>query len=159
MLRFRSIPYLNWGCALNLLKAFITIWICILIAACDSNDGGAEKAGAAIDDTLDKVGNTFDALDRDGPMESAGEVVDEAFAEMKDASVKSFTQLSEDAEEIGSEAFAEAKSSAQLASQQALETAREKAKEYSERIAEESAAAKQRALEAAKKKMSNESDN
>ena len=50
--------------------------LCLVLTGCPERDGPAERAGEAVDDAAESVG---DALTPDGPAENAGEKLDETF--------------------------------------------------------------------------------
>jgi uncharacterized protein YjbJ (UPF0337 family) len=123
------------------------ISILLFTAGCDNKEGNAEKAGAAIDDTIEKVqekaSEMVESFDNDGPMENAGEAVDTA---VKNA--KASTQAAMDsAKESSSEAMTQVRE----ASQEAMDDARASADEYSEKLKQQAAEAKRKTQQALNK--------
>lgn len=95
--------------------------ILVLLVGCGKDEGNAEKAGAAIDSAVDRARDAIEDMDGDGPMEDAGEAIDDAYSAAKETTADVLASAKED----GTKALDSAKAS----SQQLLDDVAKKAEE------------------------------
>mgnify|MGYP003662681055 CR=1 FL=1 len=117
---------------MNWTKSVSLAFILVMLASCGNNEGTAEKAGKAMDDTVENIQDAIEDMDGDGPLEDAGETIDESLS---------------DAKESTSETLANAKK----ATQEALDDAKTTAGKVGDDLSAKAKEAKRKAEEALKK--------
>lgn len=83
----------------NFMQLILAALFTFSLAACGDNaDTPAEKVGETMEAATDAV---TDAVDNDGPMENAGEAVDDAMSDAKEAMEEAGEDMKDAAEEAG----------------------------------------------------------
>lgn len=117
---------------MNWTKSISLAFILVMLASCGNDEGAAEKAGKAMDDTMDNVREAVEDMDGDGPLEDAGESIDDAFSDAKKSTGDALTN-------------------AKNATTEAMDDAKTSAGKMGDELSAKAAEAKRKAAEALKK--------
>jgi hypothetical protein len=136
---------------MNWTKSLSLAFILVMLASCGNDEGTAEKAGKAVDDTVESMADAVEEMDGEGAMEEAGEMMEGDMSAVKDSTSDAMSgakSASQDAMDAAKDSASDALEAAKSSGKDMMDEAKAK---YGDQLADKAEEAERNADEALSK--------